>query len=394
MPDPLLTIDDATREFRVSPKTVRRRLTAGEIEGAYKRPGTRGPEWVIPRASLVAAGFVARDGVEPASLPEDEGARADYWARRALDAEAALRAASVGNAPPPPARRSGRGVVLAASLVLVALLVGLVVGRAAGGDDPSAGGSGSTAAVTSLLASRTGEGDRVGHVGPEAAAAIPEGRRPVAVEELTDARDLRYVLVAGRASARPIVRQLEDGARAILRLPAEGVVVFDTALSPTPGDGTDGLAPDGEASDEASGSPSNGSGVVDAPLAEPRDDQKGSRAAGPHVGDPPGPPAAGRGASPGGGDRGATAPPGAGPVVPTVEPQGGGSPAPTSLDGERIVAAGESFWTIAEDLAAERGADVTATWSALVDANADRLVQPGNADLLHVGQAIAVPTLP
>ena len=72
MTDPLLTIEDATREFRVSPKTVRRRLVAGEIDGAYKRPGTRGPEWVMPRSSLDAVGFVRRGEVDSPELPTDD----------------------------------------------------------------------------------------------------------------------------------------------------------------------------------------------------------------------------------------------------------------------------------------------------------------------------------
>jgi hypothetical protein len=67
--------------------------------------------------------------------------------------------------------------------------------------------------------------------------------------------------------------------------------------------------------------------------------------------------------------------------------------------GEVRVDAGESFRAIAEDrVAAELGAvasaaTVTAYWSALVRAKADRLVEPGNPDLLHVGQAVLVPPL-
>lgn len=45
MSDPLLPIEDATGDFRVRAKTIRRWLTAGEIAGACKRPGNRGPEW-------------------------------------------------------------------------------------------------------------------------------------------------------------------------------------------------------------------------------------------------------------------------------------------------------------------------------------------------------------
>jgi hypothetical protein len=65
-----------------------------------------------------------------------------------------------------------------------------------------------------------------------------------------------------------------------------------------------------------------------------------------------------------------------------------------------VVTRGESFWTIAEGLVRSRpggeGADlaeIARTWQRLIDRNAEMLVDPGNPDLLHVGQVIhLVPT--
>lgn len=80
MRDPLLTIEDATREFRVSAKTIRRRLTFGQIGGADKRLGHRRPEWVIPRESLAAAGSAGLVGVDRRialpGVPDDAGGAA------------------------------------------------------------------------------------------------------------------------------------------------------------------------------------------------------------------------------------------------------------------------------------------------------------------------------
>ena len=61
------------------------------------------------------------------------------------------------------------------------------------------------------------------------------------------------------------------------------------------------------------------------------------------------------------------------------------------------VAEGDSFWSIAVDLAtaATAGrtpteAEVVSVWASVVDANRDRLVEPGNPDLLLVGQTLDV----
>jgi len=238
--EPLLTIEDATREYRVSPKTIRRRLSAGEIDGAYKRPGQRGPEWVIPRGALEAAGFARRIDVPGAELPDSDAARADYWERRALDAEAALRSARAGRSarggagsepapgdradelgdgsvpeppvvagvvpptpvpapglrpatitvdqhPAPASRAPQRGRLLTVGLatLVVALLVGALA-LAAGdeGPEPSPPARGPAATVEAVLGTITDPGDPVGVVGDAARRLLPDGRRPVPASQL------------------------------------------------------------------------------------------------------------------------------------------------------------------------------------------------------------------
>lgn len=62
-----------------------------------------------------------------------------------------------------------------------------------------------------------------------------------------------------------------------------------------------------------------------------------------------------------------------------------------------VVVDGDNFWDIAESMVeAEAGGDVSdaavATyWQALIDANADGLVEPGNPDLIVPGQVLDVP---
>lgn len=64
---------------------------------------------------------------------------------------------------------------------------------------------------------------------------------------------------------------------------------------------------------------------------------------------------------------------------------------------EHLVAPGDHFWSIAEDaVARHRGrggtdAEVRVYWEALVAANTDRLVVPGNPDLLLPGQQLLLP---
>lgn len=60
---------------------------------------------------------------------------------------------------------------------------------------------------------------------------------------------------------------------------------------------------------------------------------------------------------------------------------------------EHTVQPGEHFWSIAEQVVAERGLDVQVAdyWRLLVEANRDRLVDPGNPDLLYPGQQLVLP---
>lgn len=79
------------------------------------------------------------------------------------------------------------------------------------------------------------------------------------------------------------------------------------------------------------------------------------------------------------------------PVAP--EPQ---EAAPPGL-GAWVVVAGESFWSISEDVVAERlgrpatDREVAAHWQRLIAANRERLVDPANPDLLYPGQELLVP---
>lgn len=84
-PEPeLLTIGEAARRSGVSAKTIRRRLQAGELEGAHKRPGPKGDEWAIP-ASALGPEAAAPPDPEPAQPLREELAA---WRLRALAAEA------------------------------------------------------------------------------------------------------------------------------------------------------------------------------------------------------------------------------------------------------------------------------------------------------------------
>jgi nucleoid-associated protein YgaU len=79
-------------------------------------------------------------------------------------------------------------------------------------------------------------------------------------------------------------------------------------------------------------------------------------------------------------------------VLPPVAPA-----APVGSAGDQwVVAAGESFWSIAEDVVTDRlgrppgDAEIARYWVRLVDANADRLVS-GEADLIYPGQVFVLP---
>lgn len=67
---------------------------------------------------------------------------------------------------------------------------------------------------------------------------------------------------------------------------------------------------------------------------------------------------------------------------------------------QHTVRSGESFWTIAKAEVArvtQHEPDLTEVdgyWRTLVRANADRLTQPGNPDLVHSGQVLVLPPVP
>lgn len=382
MTDPLLTIEDATREFRVSPKTIRRRLAAGEIVGAYKRPGNRGPEWVMPRESLAAAGFTVRQAAVPAALPTDPDARASYWERRAGDAEAALKA-TTGPAPAP--RRPRDVGALAWAFVgislVVGLLAGLVVFRSAesADDEVARPTSGTMAMVASVLEDHTDPGEAVGLVGERRTDAIPAGRviAPSPTSGWGEASGPRFVVATFDGASPPAtVVDLQATAELVMRAPHAGYIVevYDRGRS---SDGAPDPSPDVAAPPTSTGRVTGtDSGVEDvvADVTSPEDGLGGGTAA-------PGEPSTSVASAP-------SAPTAETGVAPSASP-------PTEVQ----VARGQSFWTIAEDVLVDRAgtevtdAEVAAYWSSVVAANADRLVEPGNADLLHVGQQVVLPPL-
>lgn len=404
MTDPLLTIEDATREFRVSPKTIRRRLSSGEIDGAYKRPGNRGPEWVMPRGSLAAAGFVPRPLAAPATLPTDADERAAYWERRAVDAEAALRAAE--GAPPPARRQDWRGLgwAFVAVSLLIALIAGLIVLGSDDGDDaePAPDVAGAMPLVVELLERETDPGDAIGLVGERRTDALPSGRVAAASPRSgwESSAGPRFVVATFDDEAPPApVRALRTSSEVVLRAPHAGMVVevYDRR-SPADGGATEVAGPPLVTPD-----PGADDGTAD-PATAPED---ADPAPAPEVTPSTAPAAAGEapedaeGAAVGPSATPST-PAGPAPAADVDAPAGAPAPsadpaAPAATPSEVQVRAGESFWSIAEGLVtAELGADatdatITSYWSALTGANADRLVEPGNPDLLHVGQTILLP---
>lgn len=383
MTDPLLTIDDATREFQVSPKTIRRRLSAQEIDGAYKRPGPKGPEWVIPRSSLVAAGFSAAPAVEPTELPDEPVERAEYWEQRAVAAEVALARALVHEEPPSdspaaPDRatrvttgRPGRdrtGSLLVAAVVLLALILGFVLvsdgGGGSDGEDTAARLPGD--AVTVMLAELTDPGDRIGLIGTGAADLLPADRVPVLVgNDVATAEVPRYVLAA-HGDDEPGTQALADDmageATTVLSLdrPSGVVRVFDRRTAepdttpPSQSGPTTTVGSASENAEDASPTP---------PVAEQA-------------------PREGRGAV-----EGQASP----------ENSAVNSSMPTT---EVEVLAGDNLWELAARTMAEQleraptDAETAQYWQQVIDANAGGFVDAGNPDLLHVGQAIVLPPTP
>jgi LysM repeat protein len=90
-----------------------------------------------------------------------------------------------------------------------------------------------------------------------------------------------------------------------------------------------------------------------------------------------------------------------GPATTAVPSPSAAAPAPVAATATATVtvtvAAGDHFWAIAErSVTSSLGraptvAEVTTYWSSLVEANQDMLIEPGNANLLLVGQQLRLP---
>ena len=67
-----VSMAEAVELWKVSERTLRRRLGAGEIPGAHKVPTAKGEEWRIPAAALGGLGYKRTDAPAPATpgLPD------------------------------------------------------------------------------------------------------------------------------------------------------------------------------------------------------------------------------------------------------------------------------------------------------------------------------------
>lgn len=99
----------------------------------------------------------------------------------------------------------------------------------------------------------------------------------------------------------------------------------------------------------------------------------------------------------------ATTTPGTAAPSPAITPPPTPSPppsAPPAPQMQHTVRVGESFWAIAEAEVARVTqhqpdlSQVDGYWRTLIRANADRLVHPGNPDLVYPGQVLVLPTVP
>lgn len=78
-----VTLSEAADEWRVSERTLRRRLLAGEVAGARKVQGAKGDEWRIPVASLDAMGYQRRSA--QATAPAADTAPVDVPTELVID---------------------------------------------------------------------------------------------------------------------------------------------------------------------------------------------------------------------------------------------------------------------------------------------------------------------
>jgi hypothetical protein len=98
----------------------------------------------------------------------------------------------------------------------------------------------------------------------------------------------------------------------------------------------------------------------------------------------------------------ASGPPASGPAARPAPAPPAPAPAAAPAAAEPVtwtVGPGDSFWYIAATVLAHHHphpsrAQLTAYWDALVKANQDRLVHPGNPDLIYAGQQFVLPPVP
>lgn len=274
-----------------------------------------------------------------------------------------------------------RATWTAGALVVVVVAVVIGVLAVAG---PSSGSGGTSAMVSSsqqladLFAEDVPAEEAVGAIGSDAVSAL-EGVRPI-VEVVDAASDLlpRYVVGSAepgdgdawevqqavqRGGSLELVVPADDADRSVLRIirtstedppPApEAPTTTVTAASPTTTDTTETTS-----TTEPSTAPTTATTVTTEPSTP---------------------------------DPVVTPPPSTPPDAPGPTP---GEPGESTHQ----VAPGESFWSVAETMLAERlggapsEAEVTAYWHALVQLNRHQLPDPGNADLIVPGMVLTLPT--
>lgn len=263
---------------------------------------------------------------------------------------------------PGPVRRSSIAAIVAAILVAAArVAVAFVAGRATTSTDRAARPERATGLVRTMLTARTQPGEAVGVIGAVAPEAVPEGRPVVSLDDqaVPAGERPRYVVAAGDRGHDATHEALGARPELLLAVPTTGAVDlrgYDTGRARSDRASSGGDPP-------ASAPNASSAGGVVAPETAGADDTI------PLDGDDPP----------------------AGDTIATGDHPASGAPQTVTVE------AGDSFWSLAVELAdfgQDPGAGVARYRTALIDANADQLVEPGNPDLLHVGQTLVLPATP
>lgn len=345
-----LTISAAVEQFRVSRKTIRRRLADGSIEGARQRQGDHGPEWVFPAESLEKLGYERAEQKEP------------------------------GGSDSAPAPSRGRNPARMVAGLLLLILGGAVLGflLAGGISDDGDAEAESADPVWAVLADLTSDGDEVGVAGSGVTTGVPSGRIPIPVDDVAALADGPRYVVVGPDAPDDLVTSLQAASTPVLALDAaaRGAWIFDMAASPAMAAPTTTTAPTTTVAPTTAPTTTVAPTTTAAPstTAAPTTTTSAVPEAEPPVEAPP-------------------AAPDPAPTTPNVE-----GPPPAAVPDTITVADGDSFWSIAEDVVTASGNAptvdaVTSYWASLVDANVDQLVDAGNPDLLLPGQVLTVPAL-